>query len=71
LLLNTFVVMHAQRGFVGRLIEWHARHLDQHYGKFWDTNTQGPDIKVDHMGSRPGGHHHTSSAHPPRCLVRC
>jgi hypothetical protein len=33
------------------------------YGKFWDTNTQGPDIKVDHLGSRPRGHHHTSSAH--------
>jgi hypothetical protein len=23
------------------------------YGEFWDTNTQGPDIKVDHLGSWP------------------
>jgi hypothetical protein len=47
-----------------------------HSSKFWDTgNTHGPedgpDIKVDHLGSRPWEHHHTSSAHPPRCLVRC
>ena len=40
-------------------------------GKFWDAYTQGPDILEFHLGSRPWGHHHTSSAHPPRCLVRC
>jgi hypothetical protein len=40
-------------------------------GKFWDTYTQGPDILEFHLGSRSWGHHHTSSAHPPRCLVRC
>ena len=39
------------------------------YGKFWDAYTQGPDILEFHMGSRPWGHHHTSSAHPPRCMV--
>jgi hypothetical protein len=40
-------------------------------GKFWDAYTQGPDILEFRLGSRPWGHHHTSSAHPPRCLVRC
>jgi hypothetical protein len=40
-------------------------------GKFWDAYTQGPDILEFHLGSRHWGHHHTSSAHPPRCLVRC
>ena len=40
-------------------------------GKFWDAYTQGPDILEFRLGSRPWGHHHTSLAHPPRCLVRC
>ena len=43
----------------------------RYYGKFWDAYTQGPDILEFHLRSRPWGHHHTSSAHPPRCLVRC
>jgi hypothetical protein len=37
--------------------------------EFWDTNTQGPDIKVDHPGPQPWGHHPTSSAHPLRAGV--
>ena len=28
-------------------------------------------IFCDHLGPHPWGHHHTSSAHPPRCLARC
>jgi hypothetical protein len=35
------------------------------------VSTQGGDNICDHLGPRPWGHHHTSSAHPPRCLTRC
>ena len=46
----------------------HSNHtvtVTEHMGEFWDMSTQGHDIKVDHLGPRPWGHHHTSSAHPP------
>jgi hypothetical protein len=37
-------------------------------GEFWDTNTQGPDIKVDHLGSRPWGHHHAHKLDSPSSM---
>jgi hypothetical protein len=55
--------------YLATVTAWNSTDLT--YGKFWDAYTQGPDILEFRLGSRPWGHHHTSLAHPPRCLVRC
>jgi hypothetical protein len=47
---------------------WYTPRLQVNFG-IWVHGVA--TIFCEHPEPRPWGHHHTSSAHPPRCLNRC